>query len=86
MEGYGATTIYCVDSAGYMLPDEVTDRITILRTALQDETEIGFHAHHNLGMGVANSLAAVAAGADRIADAQRAALVTVYLNSVLKGK
>ena len=66
MEGYGATTIYCVDSAGYMLPDEVTDRITILRTALQDETEIGFHAHHNLGMGVANSLAAVAAGADRI--------------------
>lgn len=66
MEGYGATTIYCVDSAGYMLADEVTDRITILRTALQDETEIGFHAHHNLGMGVANSLAAVAAGADRI--------------------
>lgn len=66
MEGYGATTIYCVDSAGYMLPDEVTDRITNLRTALQDETEIGFHAHHNLGMGVANSLAAVAAGADRI--------------------
>lgn len=66
MEGYGATTIYCVDSAGYMLPDEVTDRITNLRTALLDETEIGFHAHHNLGMGVANSLAAVAAGADRI--------------------
>jgi len=66
MEGYGATTIYCVDSAGYMLPDDVTIRIGGLRTALQDATEIGFHAHHNLGMGVANSLAAVAAGADRI--------------------
>lgn len=66
MEGYGATTIYCVDSAGYMLPDDVTVRIGGLRTALQDATEIGFHAHHNLGMGVANSLAAVAAGADRI--------------------
>mgnify|MGYP003641840871 FL=1 len=66
MEGYGATTIYCVDSAGYMLPDDVTARIGGLRTALEDATEIGFHAHHNLGMGVANSLAAVAAGADRI--------------------
>ncbi|GGJ61078.1 4-hydroxy-2-oxovalerate aldolase [Sphingopyxis bauzanensis] len=66
MESYGAQTIYCVDSAGYMLPDEVTTRIAGLRTALQDETEIGFHAHHNLGMGVANSLAAVAAGANRI--------------------
>ena len=66
MEGYGATTIYCVDSAGYMLPDDVTARIGGLRTALKDATEIGFHANHNLGMGVANSLAAVAAGADRI--------------------
>tara|TARA_R110000772_G_scaffold15072_70_gene43875 strand:- start:8806 stop:9846 length:1041 start_codon:yes stop_codon:yes gene_type:complete len=66
MEGYGATTIYCVDSAGYMVPDDVTARIGGLRTALKDATEIGFHAHHNLGMGVANSLAAVAAGADRI--------------------
>lgn len=66
MESYGAQTVYCVDSAGYMLPDEVTDRIAALRAALQPETEIGFHGHHNLGMGVANSLAAVAAGANRI--------------------
>ncbi len=66
MEGYGAQTIYCVDSAGYMLPDDVTIRIAGLRATLQDETEIGFHAHHNLGMGVANSLAAIAAGASRI--------------------
>jgi 4-hydroxy-2-oxovalerate/4-hydroxy-2-oxohexanoate aldolase len=66
MEGYGATTIYCVDSAGYMLPEDVTARIGALRKALQNDTEIGFHAHHNLGMAVANSLAAVLAGADRI--------------------
>lgn len=66
MESYGATTIYCVDSAGYMLPEEVTARISSLRAALRSETEIGFHGHHNLGMGVANSIAAVAAGADRI--------------------
>lgn len=66
MESYGAQTVYCVDSAGYMLPDDVTARISGLRAVLAAETEIGFHAHHNLGMGVANSLAAVAAGACRI--------------------
>lgn len=66
MESYGAQTVYCVDSAGYMLPDDVTVRISGLRAAMAAETEIGFHAHHNLGMGVANSLAAVAAGANRI--------------------
>lgn len=66
MESYGATTIYCVDSAGYMLPDEVTARISALRGVLQKEMEIGFHGHHNLGMGIANSLAAIAAGANRI--------------------
>jgi 4-hydroxy-2-oxovalerate/4-hydroxy-2-oxohexanoate aldolase len=66
MESYGATTVYCVDSAGYMLPDEVTTRIGLMRDALKAETEIGFHGHHNLGMGVANSLAAIGAGASRI--------------------
>ncbi|MFA7585139.1 MAG: 4-hydroxy-2-oxovalerate aldolase [Novosphingobium sp.] len=66
MEGYGATTVYCVDSAGYMLPADVTARISALRDVLQAETEIGFHGHHNLAMGVANSIAAIGAGADRI--------------------
>ena len=66
MEGYGATTIYCVDSAGYMLPADVTARIGALRGVLQAETEIGFHGHHNMAMGVSNSLAAIAAGASRI--------------------
>jgi 4-hydroxy-2-oxovalerate/4-hydroxy-2-oxohexanoate aldolase len=66
MEGYGATTVYCVDSAGYMLPADVAARIGALKAALQPETEIGFHGHHNLAMGVSNSLAAIAAGASRI--------------------
>ena len=66
MESYGANCIYCTDSAGYMLPDEVTAKISTLRLALKDETEIGFHGHHNLAMGVANSLAAIEAGANRI--------------------
>jgi 4-hydroxy-2-oxovalerate/4-hydroxy-2-oxohexanoate aldolase len=55
MESYGANCIYCTDSAGYML-----------RERLQPETQIGFHGHHNLAMGIANSLAAVDCGAVRI--------------------
>ncbi|KUE85113.1 4-hydroxy-2-oxovalerate aldolase [Cupriavidus necator] len=66
MEGYGANCVYITDSAGYMLPDDVKARIGMVRTALRPETELGFHGHHNLGMGVANSIAAVEAGANRI--------------------
>jgi len=66
MESYGANCIYCTDSAGYMLPDDVTVRVELLREKLQPSTEIGFHGHHNMAMGVANSLAAIAAGAVRI--------------------
>ena len=66
MESYGANCIYCTDSAGYMLPDHVTARVGLLRAELKPETEVGFHGHHNLGMGIANSLAAVQAGALRI--------------------
>jgi len=66
MESYGANCIYCTDSAGYMLPDDVSARISALRNALNPDVELGFHGHHNMAMGVANSLAAVAAGANRI--------------------
>lgn len=66
MEDFGAQVLYCTDSAGYMLPADVTARIAALRDALQPSTEVGFHGHHNLAMGVANSLAAIDAGAVRI--------------------
>jgi 4-hydroxy-2-oxovalerate/4-hydroxy-2-oxohexanoate aldolase len=66
MESYGANCIYCTDSAGYMLPADVTARIALLRERLKPGTEIGFHGHHNLAMGIANSIAAVDAGAVRI--------------------
>jgi 4-hydroxy-2-oxovalerate/4-hydroxy-2-oxohexanoate aldolase len=66
MESYGANCIYCTDSAGYMLPDDVTARINALRAVLEPETAVGFHGHHNMSMGIANSLAAVEAGAVRI--------------------
>jgi len=66
MESYGAQTIYITDSAGYMLPDDVTARVQAMRDVLQPETEIGFHGHHNMGLGISNSIAAIAAGASRI--------------------
>lgn len=66
MESYGAQTVYVTDSAGYMLPADVKARISALREVLKPETEIGFHGHHNMGMGIANSIAAVEAGASRI--------------------
>ena len=66
MEGYGANCIYVTDSAGYLLPEQVKERIAAVRAALKPETELGFHGHHNLAMGVANSIAAIEAGANRI--------------------
>ena len=66
MESSGANCVYVTDSAGYMLPDDVRARVGALRAALRPETELGFHGHHNLGMGIANSIAALEAGANRI--------------------
>lgn len=73
MEGYGANCIYITDSAGHMLPHNVSEKLGAVRQALKPETELGFHGHHNLAMGVANSLAAIEAGCSRI-DAAAAGL------------
>ena len=73
MESYGANCVYCADSAGYLLPQQVKERIALLREHLKPETEIGFHAHNNLSMAVANSLTAIEHGASRI-DAAAAGL------------
>ena len=73
MEDFGAHCVYITDSAGYMLPDDVTSRVALARAELKPDTELGFHGHHNMAMGVANSVAAVAAGANRI-DASLAGL------------
>jgi 4-hydroxy-2-oxovalerate/4-hydroxy-2-oxohexanoate aldolase len=73
MESYGANCIYITDSAGYMLPDDVRARLGAVRAALKSDTELGFHGHHNMAMGVANSIAAIEVGATRI-DAAAAGL------------
>ncbi len=67
MESYGANCIY-VHRLGRLHAARGRDGAhrRAVRAALKPETELGFHGHHNLAMGVANSLAAVEAGASRI--------------------
>ena len=64
MESYGADYINLADSAGYLLPGDVKERIVALKKEIK--IPIGFHAHNNLGMAVANSLMAVESGCDYI--------------------
>lgn len=64
MHSYGAEGIIIMDSAGYYLPSDVTERIKTLMEALP--IPVGFHAHNNLGMAIANSIAAIEAGASML--------------------
>jgi 4-hydroxy 2-oxovalerate aldolase len=64
MESYGADYINLADSAGYLMPSGVDERIRALVEAL--DVPVGFHAHNNLGLAIANSIAAVEAGASYI--------------------
>jgi len=62
----GCQCVYVTDSAGALILDEVTDRVAALRVALGPDVGIGFHGHQNLSLAVANTVAAIRAGASQV--------------------
>jgi 4-hydroxy 2-oxovalerate aldolase len=66
MADAGCQCVYVVDSAGALLPDGVAERVTALVAELGTDAQVGVHAHQNLSLGVANSIAGYRAGARQI--------------------
>src|SRR5690606_7609304 len=64
----GATTVNIPDTVGFAVPEQYARLITYLRENVRniDDAVISVHCHNDLGLAVANSLAAVAAGARQV--------------------
>jgi 4-hydroxy 2-oxovalerate aldolase len=69
MEVYGARGVIIMDSSGTLLPEDV--KSIIQKVSEKTRILLGFHAHNNLGLATANSLAAIDAGAQIIDSCSR---------------
>lgn len=72
MADAGCECVYVVDSAGALVLDEAADRVAALVAELGDDAAVGFHAHRNLSVGVANTVLAIRAGATQVDGSMRA--------------
>lgn len=66
MADAGCQCVYVVDSAGALILEDVSDRVSALVAELGNDAQVGFHGHQNLSFGVANSVYAARAGAKQI--------------------
>lgn len=64
MEDAGADCVYVTDSAGALEMDGARERVRALHDGLR--CQVGFHAHNNLGLSVANTLVAIEEGAAQV--------------------
>jgi len=66
MADAGCQCVYVVDSAGAMVLEEAGDRVAALVDELGDDAQVGFHGHENLSLSLANTIAAIRAGAVQV--------------------
>jgi 4-hydroxy 2-oxovalerate aldolase len=72
MADAGCQCVYVVDSAGALILEDVSDRVSALLAELDGDAQVGFHGHQNLSLGMANSVLAIRAGALQIDGCTRA--------------
>ncbi|HQK54334.1 MAG TPA: 4-hydroxy-2-oxovalerate aldolase [Sedimentibacter sp.] len=68
LEEAGADNIIVMDSAGNLMPNQVKEYITAIKDKFRGASgiKIGFHAHDNMGLATACTIAAIEAGADTV--------------------